>query len=218
VERVTIGDRELIASQMGRAPRGNYAIACRCVHGHPQVLRVPPVVDEKPFPTLYWLTCPFLCRAVSELEAEGWVGRLEQRLAAEAELRAALDRADGEYVAARRELLSVEEEKELARRGQLRELEARGIGGIADRTRLKCLHLHVAHALAGRNPIGEIALHMLVRPACEAEKTICSSLVGERSRSTDQPIGGSETATTDPPRRSAPRSRSGRESPPSPSR
>jgi len=183
MERVTIGDQELIARQMGRAPRGEYAIARRCVHGHPQVLRVPPVVDGKPFPTLYWLTCPFLCRAVSELEELGWVRRLEGRLAAEAELRAALDRADGEYVAARRELLSVEEERELARRGQLRELEVRGIGGIADRTRLKCLHLHVAHALAERNPIGEIVLHMLARPACEAEKTICSSLVGGRSRS-----------------------------------
>jgi hypothetical protein len=183
MERVTIGDRELIARQMGRAPRGNYTIACRCVHGHPQVLRVPPVVDEKPFPTLYWLTCPFLCRAVSELEGQGWVGRLELRLAAEAQLRAALDRADAEYIAARRDLLSMDEERELAGRGQLRELEARGIGGIADRTRLKCLHLHVAHALAGRNPIGEIVLHMLAQPTCEPEKTICSSLVGGRSRS-----------------------------------
>jgi hypothetical protein len=183
MERVTIGDQELIARQMGRAPRGEYTIARRCARGHPQVLRVPPVVDGKPFPTLYWLTCPFLCRAASELEALGWVRRLEERLAAEAELRAALDRADGEYVAARRALLPMEEGRELAKCGQLRELEARGIGGIADRRRLKCLHLHVAHALVGRNPIGDIVLGMLVQPACEPEKTICSSLVGGRSRS-----------------------------------
>jgi hypothetical protein len=183
MERVTIGDRELIARQMGRAPRGEYVIARRCVYGRPQVLRVPPVVEEKPFPTLYWLTCPFLCRAVSELEGQGWVRRLEARLAVEVELRVALDRADAEYVAARRKLLSMEEERELARRGQLRELETRGIGGIADRTRLKCLHLHVAHALAGQNPIGELVLEMLARLACEPEETICSSLVGGRSRS-----------------------------------
>ncbi len=183
MERVTLGDQELIARQMGRAPRGEYVIARRCAHDHPQVLRVPPVVDGKPFPTLYWLTCPFLCRAVSELEGLGWVRRLEARLASEEDLRAALDRADGEYVAARRKLLSMEEERELARCGQLRELETRGIGGIADRTRLKCLHLHVAHALAERNPIGEIVLHMLAGPACEPEETICSSLVGGRSRS-----------------------------------
>jgi hypothetical protein len=183
MERVTVGDRELIARQIGRAPRGNYTIACRCVHGFPQVLQVPPVVEEKPFPTLYWLTCPFLCRAVSELEGQGWVGRLEQTLAAEADLRAALDRADAEYVATRWGLLSVDEERGLAGRGQLRELDARGIGGIADRTRLKCLHLHVAHALVDRNPIGDIALGMLVQSACESEKTICSSLRGERSRS-----------------------------------
>jgi hypothetical protein len=183
MERVTIGDQELIARQMGRVPRGDYVIARRCIHGFPQVLRVPPVVDGKPFPTLYWLTCPLLCRAVSELEGRGWVGRLEQRLAAEAELRSALDRADVEYVAARRALLSMEEERELAKRGQLRELDTRGIGGIADRTRLKCLHLHVAHALVDRNPIGDIVLGMLVASVCEPEKTICSSLVGGRSRS-----------------------------------
>jgi hypothetical protein len=183
MERVTIGDQELIARQMGRAPRGEYVIARRCVYRFPQVLRVPPVVDGNPFPTLYWLTCPFLCHAVSELEGRGWVGRLEQRLAAEAELRAALNRAHVEYVAVRRGLLSMEEEQEFAGRGQLRELDARGIGGIADRTRLKCLHLHVAHALVDRNPIGDIVLGMLAQSACEAEKTICSSLVGGRSRS-----------------------------------
>jgi len=183
MERVTISDQELIARQMGRVPRGDYVIARRCIHGFPQVLRVPPVVDGKPFPTLYWLTCPFLRRAISELEELGWVRQLEQRLAAEAELRTALGRADVEYVGARRRLLAAKEERELAERGQLRELDARGIGGIADRRRLKCLHLHVAHALVDRNPIGEIVLHMLARPACEAEKTICSSLGGERSRS-----------------------------------
>ena len=183
MERVTISDQELIARQMGRVPRGDYVIARRCIHGFPQVLQVPPVVEEKPFPTLYWLTCPLFCRAVSELEGGGWVGRLEQRLAAEAELRTALGRADVEYVGARRRLLAAKEERELAERGQLRELDARGIGGIADRRRLKCLHLHVAHALVDRNPIGDIVLGMLVQSACEPEKTICSSLGGERSRS-----------------------------------
>jgi hypothetical protein len=183
MERVTIGDRELIACQIGRVPRGEYDVACRCVHGFPQVLRVSPVVEEKPFPTLYWLTCPFLRRAISELEGLGWVRQLEVRLSVDVELRAALDRAHAEYVAARRSLLTAQEERELAERGQLRELDARGIGGIADRRRLKCLHLHVAHALVGRNPIGEIVLQSFTRSACEPEKTICSSLVGGRSRS-----------------------------------
>ncbi len=174
MDRICLADRETIARQIGRSPRGEITIARRCVYGHPQVLQVHPIVDGKPFPTLYWLSCPFLRRAIGDLEGQGWVGRLERRLAVEEELRDALDRAHAEYIAARRRLLSADAGRELGQRG---------IGGIADRRRLKCLHLHVAHALVGGNPIGDAVLGMLERRACEAEKTICSSLARGRSRS-----------------------------------
>jgi hypothetical protein len=183
MERVTLAEAELIARQIGRAPRGEYTIVQRCPHGFPRVLRVPPLVDGAPFPTLYWLSCPFLCRAVSDLEAAGWVSRLEKRATEEPDLRVALERAHEAYIAERRRFLSAEAEDALAARGRLRLLDERGIGGIADRARLKCLHLHVAHALVGENPIGAAVLDMLVQTACAEEKAICSSLVGERSRS-----------------------------------
>jgi hypothetical protein len=173
MERVSLSEPELIARQIGRAPRGEYAVALRCPHGFPRVLRVPPVVDGKPFPTLYWLSCPLLCRAVGTLEAEGWVGRLEKRVASDAELRAALEQAHEAYVAERETL------GDCASGGA----EPRGIGGIADRSRLKCLHLHVAHALVRANPIGRLVLTMLDATACPDEKKICSSLARERSRS-----------------------------------
>jgi uncharacterized protein len=183
MERVTLAEAELIARQIGRAPRGEYSIVQRCPHGFPRVLRVPPLVDGAPFPTLYWLSCPFLCRAVSDLEAAGWVSRLERRVAEEPELRAALERAHDAYIAERRRFLSAGAEEVLAESGRLRLLDERGIGGIADRTRLKCLHLHVAHAVVGENPIGSVVLGMLTLTACPGEKAICSSLAGERSRS-----------------------------------
>lgn len=53
----------------------------------------------------------------------------------------------------------------------------KGIGGIADFNRIKCLHLHVAHALARENPIGEIALALLSDRACSQNKMICSALM-----------------------------------------
>jgi hypothetical protein len=135
------------------------------------------------FPTLYWISCPFLRRAIGELESQGWVKRFEERLALEVELREALDRAHDEYVKSRLDALTQEERRELEKRGQLEGMDRKGIGGIADRGHLKCLHLHAAHALARGNIIGDAVLKMLEKTACEAEKAICSSLVGGRSRS-----------------------------------
>jgi hypothetical protein len=183
MERVTLEDAQLIARQIGRPPRGAFAVAARCPHGFPQVLKVSPLVNGTPFPTLYWLSCPFLCRAVSDLEAAGWVSRLEERVAGDDKLRDALEQSHNDYVAARSRCLDSGDRRALAACGRLRLLEERGIGGIADRTRLKCLHLHVAHALVETNPIGSAVLGMLGQTACAPEKTICSSLAGERSRS-----------------------------------
>jgi hypothetical protein len=49
-------------------------------------------------------------------------------------------------------------------------LRERGVGGVADFTKIKCLHAHVAHALADRaagsdvvNHVGQSTLHTLGR-------------------------------------------------------
>lgn len=181
MERPSLTDRDVVTRQLGRAPRGRFSIARRCTHGFPQVLEVSPMMDGDPFPTLYWISCPFLRRAIGELEAEGWVKRFEERLLCEAPLRDGLDRAHDEYARARRDMLTPQEVHELDARGQLEALDQGGIGGIVDRTHLKCLHLHAAHALVGENCIGRAVLQMLAETACRPEKKICSSLAG-RSR------------------------------------
>ncbi|MFC2077389.1 DUF501 domain-containing protein [Candidatus Bipolaricaulota bacterium] len=177
MERVTVNDRRVIASQIGREPRGVSAVSRRCAYGHPAVIRVHPVVDGEPFPTLYWLTCPYLALGVDRLESEGAIGRLEARLASDAELASRLEVAREEYVRGRLELLSASERRDLQERGILPSLSEKGIGGIAERGRIKCLHLHVAQALAGANPIGEIVLEDLERIECPPEKVICSTPV-----------------------------------------
>ncbi len=73
-------------------------------------------------------------------------------------------------------LLSGEDRRFLADSGMSTSLLDKGIGGIADLNRIKCLHLHVAHALARENPIGEIVLALSDR-AYSQNKTICSALV-----------------------------------------
>ena len=70
-----------VREQLGREPTTTFAVAARCPGGHPLVIRNNPVdADGKPFPTLYWLTCPEAVRRVSGLESDGWIDRLESEI------------------------------------------------------------------------------------------------------------------------------------------
>jgi hypothetical protein len=86
--------------------------------------------NGEPFPTTYWLTCPHLVAAVSRLEAAGGVERWTRASAEDPKLRESLERAQAEQRALRPEL-------------------DLGIGGARPGAGgLKCLHAHVAFALA----------------------------------------------------------------------
>jgi len=173
MEPATLADRRIIALQLGRPPRGLLGIVTRCPYGYPQVIMVYPLVDGKPFPTTFWLTCPFLGKEIDRLEAQGMIRRLEAQLQKDAELAARLLAAHRSYINERLALLSEEDRGYLEERGMLKSLLARGIGGTADFTRVKCLHLHVAHALARENPIGELVLKRIHNRACPPDAVIC---------------------------------------------
>jgi len=170
-----MNDGKVVAGQLGRNPRGAFTVSVRCSYGYPQVIRVHPVVDGKPFPTLYWLTCPFLSREIGHLEAAGWVKQLEARMTEQPELRSAMHASHRRNCSQRDQFLSPEEKVSLSVSGALVGLDGRGIGGIFDWDRLKCLHLHAAHALADENPIGSIALSMLPSLECSPQQVICSA-------------------------------------------
>lgn len=56
-----------------------YAVAARCSFGFPQVLVCRPHRrGGTPFPTMLWLTCPFLDRKCGELESLQKIGELEE--------------------------------------------------------------------------------------------------------------------------------------------
>jgi hypothetical protein len=125
-----VDDRALVSWQLGRPARAFRRVACRCTHGFPAVAEQEPrAEDGTPFPTTYWLTCPWLVAAVSRLEAAGGVRRLGEELAADPELAASLARAHDEQRRLRPEL-------------------DLGIGGSRAGGGLKCLHAHAAFALA----------------------------------------------------------------------
>jgi hypothetical protein len=136
-------DRSVVAGQIGREPRAFLRVAVRCPYGMPAVTEQDPYDDAgDPFPTTYYLTCRHLVAAVSRLEAAGGVEEWSEQLRHSPELQASLLEATKEQVRVRRALAA-------GRRGtdDGRSLET-GIGGSGNPTRLKCLHAHVAYALA----------------------------------------------------------------------
>lgn len=125
------------------------AVAHRCACGRPDVVETSPrLADGTPFPTLYYLTCPRACSAVGRLEAAGVMREMTDRLARDADLAKRYADAMRSY---------------LARRDELEVLPgAPTAGGMPNR--VKCLHVHVAHALAcgpAVNPFGDEALAAL---------------------------------------------------------
>lgn len=146
---VTVSDREAVAQQLGREPRGMLAVAARCPSGHPNVVQTAPrLPDGTPFPTMFYLTCPRLASKIGTLEASGLMKEMTDRLASDPELAAHYRRAHDAY---------------LAERDAIEPLGTTvTAGGMPDR--VKCLHVHVGHALAkgpGVNPFGDEALVLL---------------------------------------------------------
>lgn len=123
-------DRATVARQLGREPRAFRRVAVRCPFGRPAVTEQDAYArDGEPFPTMFWLTCPFLVAAVSRIEAEGGVERWTRAATEDSALAESLRAAD-------------EEQRRLRP-----EIDA-GVGGRTRTGSLKCLHAHAAFALA----------------------------------------------------------------------
>jgi hypothetical protein len=136
-------DRDLVARQLGRPPRAFARVAVRCPFGRPAVTEQSPYDDSgAPFPTTYYVTCRHLVAAISRLEAAGGVERWSERAQHEPELAESLGRATEEQRRVRTELA----------RGRIGgddgESLRLGIGGSRNPAQLKCLHAHVAFAMA----------------------------------------------------------------------
>ena len=145
----------IIEQQIGRAPIGLIDIAHATKTGVPVVLRMAPLVDNKPFPTLYWLCSKDLHKAINQLETQGLVKALEQRLQDEPEWMAAYQANHQAYVQARWNNCTKEDKQALTDLGFSALFDSYGIGGIRDWQQIRCLHMHYAHHLCGDNVIGQ---------------------------------------------------------------
>jgi hypothetical protein len=110
----------------------------------------PRLPDGTPFPTTFYATCPKLTGAISTLETSGLMREMTERLGQDADLAARYAAAHEDYLRRRTVL------------GEVTEIEGVSAGGMP--TRVKCLHVLVAHSLAagpGVNPLGDEALALL---------------------------------------------------------
>jgi exopolyphosphatase/guanosine-5'-triphosphate,3'-diphosphate pyrophosphatase len=134
-------DLPIVREQLGRDPTTPFTVVARCPGEDPLVIRDDPVDAEgHPFPTLFWLTCPTAVKAVSRLEADGWIKRFNHRAQTDPSFADALAAAHQEYARERS-------------RGFPQALTWGGVGGA--KRGLKCLHAHYANHLAGgADPVG----------------------------------------------------------------
>ena len=150
-----------VAALLGREPRGLRAITVADERGEPLVIRVASVVDDKPFPTLYWLVGAELSLRIDRLEAAGWIARLQDRVDASTALQQAMNDDHARHREERSRFLSDAERQLLKEKGMQAALDERGIGGISEPTRIRCLHTWYAAHLVMPNTIGQLVDELL---------------------------------------------------------
>ena len=147
-------DTDTVTWQLGRVPRGDWSVAARCAWTRPTVVLTHPLLPgAERFPTLLWLTCPWLCELVSAQESAGGTDAWSARLHADPALAGRLRAADEAYRVLR-----------ASEAGGADPCAGTGIAGQRDPLATKCLHAHVAAALAGlADPVGLAVLERMPR-------------------------------------------------------
>lgn len=146
---------EVIERQLGRKPRGIKDLAYLTERGVPVVLQMRSLVDDKPFPTLYWLCSRDLYQMIAEIETAGGVKRIEQLLADDDTLRQRYFQQQQAYVERRWQAMTAEDRQRIEELGFSTLFAKYGIGGIAQWDKVRCLHMQYAHHLVGDNLVGE---------------------------------------------------------------
>ncbi|MEO0435724.1 MAG: DUF501 domain-containing protein [Pseudomonadota bacterium] len=148
--------RALIAERLGREPRGLRAVAVWDDRGEPMVIRVASLVEGKPFPTLYWLIDPALSLRLDREEAGGLIAKIQDEVDGSEQLQEFLAVDHRKHIALRESFLNSEERASLHAHGLWGALSSRGIGGIGNFDRVRCLHTWYASHLVVPNTVGRL--------------------------------------------------------------
>lgn len=133
-------DDQAVRLLLGRDPQGEYTVVVRAADGSPVVLCNAPLLrDGTPMPTLFWLCGRDEVAAVSRLEADGAVDRVEAEIGLQV-----LQDVHDRYAALRDSHMPP---------GHTGPRPSGGVGGT--RRGVKCLHAHFGWWLAGGDdPVG----------------------------------------------------------------
>lgn len=145
-----------ISQLLGREPRGLEDVAVCAPSGEPMVIRVASLVDNAPFPNLFWLVDPAIVYRIDGNEAGGLIQRLQKLVDADAELQASLIDDHRAHISLRNSYMTADVEEKLRSLNYYQVLQKRGIGGIADFGRIRCLHTWYAAHLVVPNTIGHL--------------------------------------------------------------
>ncbi len=147
---------ERVAVLLGRQPRGLEEVAVYNDHGDPSVIRVAPLVDGKPFPTMFWLVDKALNYRIDQEEAGGLIHSLQQKIDSSPELQQRMVEDHRAYMSLRQRYLTDNQRQALERGGFANVFERKGIGGIANFSRIRCLHTWYAAHLVTANTVGRL--------------------------------------------------------------
>ncbi len=153
---ITVQVRARVADLLGREPRGLEAIALAAADGSPMVIRVASLVDDRPFPTLFWLVDRTLNYRIDQIEAGGLIKQFQSRIDADPDLQQQMRRDHQAHIALRASYIPGTSQQRLVQLGFGEVLNRKGIGGIADYKRIRCLHTWYAAHLIVPNTIGRL--------------------------------------------------------------
>jgi len=190
-------DLAVVAGQRGRRPHPVSRVVRRCPFGLPAAVETLPYdTSGRPFPTLFYATCPALVAAVNVVESGGGVRRFSLRARDEEDLRRSLAAAV-RYARRRRRTLAARYDLPMRDGGASLATGIGGVGGpgshAAAAPSLKCLHAHAAHALARPGYLlGEAVLAEAGELWCADRR--CAAFAGGDAHESDAAVAGAGAA------------------------
>lgn len=155
-------DEEFFKKITGRTPHPGSVVIKRCRFGKPVAFASMPIVGGEPFPTIFWLTCPYLLKLCGKLESKLFHKTLEAEIEKSERLKKEFHEAQMKMIHIRRKIamaFSLDIPSSV--------LET-GIGGVSNLTKVKCLHAHMAASFAGiESPVARALYEAITVFECE---------------------------------------------------
>jgi len=145
-----------VTELLGRTPRGLEDVTIIGTDGEPVVIRVASLVDEKPFPTLFWLVDRDISYRIDQAEAAGVILELQALVDDDTALQASMRADHRAHIRLRAGFMREDLRLRIQALGFEQVFATRGIGGIADFQRIRCLHTWYAAHLVVPNTVGRL--------------------------------------------------------------